>query len=571
MSSAIEFKDIGNKHLQAKEFDQAIEAYTKAIELDGSNHVFYSNRSAAYLSKGDATNALADGLKCTEVNPSFAKGYSRHAAALHALKRYDEAVEVYNKGLAIAPNDAGLKSGLEEVKKASMPPPAGGGLGNLFSSPQFMAKLAGHPKYAAKMLDPAFKAKLSMMQTNPQAMLQDPEMMEVLQIALGGLEGMGGASGAAPSRAGGDDDDVEDIPVAGKNFVPPVEKKPKVEVDEFAGLSEEEKAVKENKVKADAHKQRGNALYKAKKLDEAIAAYDEAIASDPSNILYINNKAAVFIEKGLLDEAIALCEEALAKGKELKSPYEDKAKVHSRIGAAYVKKGEHMAAIKAYESAQMEFYDKNIASKIKNLELEAKKAAKLAYIKPELALEAKERGNDLFRAGDFPGAIKEYEEATKRDPSNASYYNNLAAALVKMADFNGARAAVEKSLEKDPKYVKAWAKKGDIEFFMKEYHKAIDSYRNGLQIEPGNSLCQKGLEKTQYQIAALNQSGEQDPERAAHAMADPEIQMILSDPVIRQVLTDFQENPAVAQRAMNDVNVRSKIEKLIAAGVLKVG
>lgn len=33
------------------------------------------------------------------------------------------------------------------------------------------------------------------------------------------------------------------------------------------------------------------------------------------------------------------------------------------------------------------------------------------------------------------------------------------------------------ALELDPKYVKAWAKKGDIEFFMKEYHKALDSYK----------------------------------------------------------------------------------------------
>ena len=33
------------------------------------------------------------------------------------------------------------------------------------------------------------------------------------------------------------------------------------------------------------------------------------------------------------------------------------------------------------------------------------------------------------------------------------------------------------ALELDKKYVKAWAKKGDIEFFMKEYHKALDSYK----------------------------------------------------------------------------------------------
>ncbi len=72
-------------------------------------------------------------------------------------------------------------------------------------------------------------------------------------------------------------------------------------------------------------------------------------------------------------------------------------------------------------------------------------------------------------------------------------------------------------------------------------------------------------------IYSQNNSKEHDAERSAHAMADPEIQQILSDPVIRNVLNDFQEHPQVAQRAMSDPYVRTKIEKLIAAGILKVG
>lgn len=139
-----------------------------------------------------------------------------------------------------------------------------------------------------------------------------------------------------------------------------------------------------------------------------------------------------------------------------------------------------------------------------------------------------------------------------------------------MGVFNDAKRAVEKALEIDSKYVKAYAKKGDIESFMKEYHKAMESYKMGLQLEPDNSLCKAGLQKTMMKIQEANMSGEQDKERAAHAMADPEIQAILSDPTIRQVLTDFQENPKFAQQAMGDAGIRSKIEKLIAAGVLQV-
>lgn len=115
--SASSFKDIGNQHLQAKQYDQAIEAYSEAIRIDPTDKVFYSNRSAAYLSKGDAENALKDGKKSVELDPSWPKGYSRVGAALHAQHKYQEAIASYNAGLKISPSDAGLQSGLKEVEK----------------------------------------------------------------------------------------------------------------------------------------------------------------------------------------------------------------------------------------------------------------------------------------------------------------------------------------------------------------------------------------------------------------------------------------------------------------------
>ena len=125
---ASEFKAAGNKFQQEGKFDEAIEAYTKAIDLDGSDHTFWSNRSAAYLAKGDADGAFKDAVECIKVKPDWPKGYVRKGAALHKATRYDEAIEAYEAGLKIAPDDAGLKSGLEAVKKAaaSAGPPGGG-------------------------------------------------------------------------------------------------------------------------------------------------------------------------------------------------------------------------------------------------------------------------------------------------------------------------------------------------------------------------------------------------------------------------------------------------------------
>ena len=39
---------------------KAIECFTKAILLDASNHILYSNRSGAYLAQGNAEDAVSD-------------------------------------------------------------------------------------------------------------------------------------------------------------------------------------------------------------------------------------------------------------------------------------------------------------------------------------------------------------------------------------------------------------------------------------------------------------------------------------------------------------------------------
>lgn len=385
------------------------------------------------------------------------------------------------------------------------------------------------------MNDPAFLQKLGMIQTNPQLMLQDPEMMEILQLMIGET-GVEEPAFSPPKPA----------PVPKPAPAPAAPLTPALEA-----------------------KNRGNNHYKAKEFQEALVAYDEAIALDPTNALILNNKAAVYIELGEIDVALETCQKAIELGRAHRCSYEDIAKIYQRQAAAELKRNNFEAAISYYRSAQMENFDKAVERKIKNLELDFKKQKREAYIDPALGLEAKERGNVAFREGDFPRAVSEYEEACKRDPTNAAYFNNYAAALLKLGDFNGAKVQVTRSLELDKTYVKAWAKKGDIEFFMKEYHKAMDSYRAGLQLDPESSLCKEGLAKVTMQVNSMSSEDDQR-ERAAHAMADPEIQSILQDPVIRNVLQDMQTNPASGARAMADPTVKAKLEKLIASGILQV-
>lgn len=549
--------------MKAGKVSDAISNYTKAINLDGSNHVYFSNRSAAYLKKGDGNNALEDANSCIALNPQFTKGYSRKGAALHALKRYNDSIAAYKEGLEKFPTDAGLKKGLEDVtREKEQPPPGAGGAppgGGLFS-PTMLAQMAMDPRFKKYLEDPSVMSKIKMVQQNPNLMptiLSDPKMMEMLGLLMGESPG---AAEQAPAPA------PTPTPAKKEESAKPME----VEED-WSSLPQEEREKKETEKKARLRKEEGNTLYKAKKFDAALAAYDDAFSIDPTCMTFLLNKAAVYFAQKKYDECIEECNKSLEVGKENMAPFEDRAKALTRCAKAYQKKKDLGKAIEMCKSAQLESYSKDTQRLLKSMELEKKKKDKLDYQDEGKAQEAKQRGNDFFREKKFPEAIKEYEEAVKRAPNDAAIRNNLSAALTKIMDFNGAKTQVEKALELDPLYTKAWGRKGDIEMAFKEYHKAMESYKKGLEIDPQNATCKEGLRKVTQQInyGRSQMTDEQKKEQAAHAMADPDIQAILQDPVVQQTLRDFSENPAAAQQAMNDPGMRDKIQKLIAAGVVE--
>jgi stress-induced-phosphoprotein 1 len=557
--------------MQANKLSEAIEYYSKAINLDGANHVYFSNRSAAYLSQGDAQNALEDANSCLGLKPDFAKGYSRKGAALHALKRYNDSIAAYEAGLEKFPGDPGLTKGLEDVKREKADPfgtstnsSAGVGVGGLFS-PQMMAQMALNPRLRPYLSDPDVMGKIKLVQQNPNmlpSILQDPKMMELFGVMMGK----------------DDDEDESSIPTPSTKETSRTsqtamsqEPEPMEEVEDWSNLSPDEQKEKEQQKAAKKKKDEGNELYKAQKFEEALAAYDEAISLDPKNMTFLSNKAAVYFTQKKYDECIEACMAAVEVGKANRAPFEDRAKALTRAARSYQKKGDLGKAIELCEQAQLESFDKSTQRLLKTMELEKKQADAAAYLSDEIAEEAKQRGNDFFRDKDWVSAVREYEEAVKRAPKNAAIRNNLAAALCKIMDFSGAHRQIEVALDIDPQYVKAWARKGDVEMYMKEYHKAQESYKKGLALDPGNSACKEGLQKVMVAISygRQNMTDEEKKEQAAHAMADPEIQGILQDPVMQQVLKDLQENPAAGQQALRDPIMRAKLEKLIAAGIIE--
>jgi tetratricopeptide (TPR) repeat protein len=91
-------------------------------------------------------------------------------------------------------------------------------------------------------------------------------------------------------------------------------------------------------------------------------------------------------------------------------------RAYGRIGTSYQAKDDLDSAIKFFNKSLTEHRTPEILEKLRLVEKTKKERDVAAYIDPAKAEEAREAGNDLFRKGDFVGAVRNYSEAIKRLP-----------------------------------------------------------------------------------------------------------------------------------------------------------
>ncbi|CAL1702063.1 unnamed protein product [Somion occarium] len=496
MASAL--KDQGNKAFQAKDYDKAVELFSKAIDLEPENFVLWSNRSAAKAAKKQYSAALEDAEKCISVNPSWSKGYARKGAALHGLRRYDEAIDAYESGLRLEDNPA-LRRGIKEVLDA---------------------------KAGSEELPPGFKK-------SPEAPSSPPPQPQ--------------ASTSKPA---------EPAPA-------PAQEQEDVEMED----AEEAKAKKE----AEAEKKAGSEAYKARDFEKAAAHFSKAWEIWPKDITFLTNLGAVYFEQSEYDKCIEACEKAVEEGRSLRADYKLVSKALGRIGTAYARKSDLTTAIKYYQKSLTEHRTSDILNKLRETERAQAEAARLAYIDPEKASQAREEGNAHFKAGDFVGAVKAYTEAIKRDPQDPRGYNNRANAYTKLVALPEALKDAEEAIKIDPKFVKAYIRKSHVLYVMRDYTKAIEAVEQAAD----HDAERKHSREIQEQVIKCQQAlfsqreGENEEETLQRAMRDPEVAGIMSDPIMQSILQQAQSDPAALQDHMKNPSVREKIMKLINAGIIK--
>eukprot|EP00792_Barthelona_sp_PAP020_P004446 TRINITY_DN2133_c0_g1_i1.p1 TRINITY_DN2133_c0_g1~~TRINITY_DN2133_c0_g1_i1.p1 ORF type:complete len:573 (-),score=168.88 TRINITY_DN2133_c0_g1_i1:1830-3518(-) len=558
-SQVDELKTQGNTFFKAGKFEEAIEKFTAALELDPNHHVCYSNRSGCYARLGDGQKALEDAEKCITVKPDWAKGYSRKGAAYQLLNNSYEAKQAFEKCIELDPNNAVAKQALSQFA-----PPSGAsepGMGDF-------ASLFSNPEIASIMQDPEVMQILMDVQTNPQNItkhLQNPKFqmaMQVLQPILSQQMGQMDPSQFGDSfRA-----EPTDIPSTNTHSEPKVEPKvepvTETEPEPVRELTEEEKI----KSRAEEIKNEGNQLYKQKRFDEAIAKYNEAAELDPTNPVYILNQASVYISAKDFDAALMACDQAQEVAKE-HGKYDYLAKIYARKGNAFVAMEEYEQAMEMYDKSLMEKSDRHVRAARTEAKNKLRKKSAEEYINPELSDESNTEGGIHFRAKEYQKALECYDEAIKRNPESAKAYANKAAVLMKLGYFERAIKECDECLKHDVTFLKAYVRKGQCYACLKLNHKAHRAFTEGMQHHPGNADLQAGLNNCmQFLQKPLS---EEDQKRI---MTDEEISRTMNDPNIQKLLMDFQNNQqtALAQLQANP-GLMEKFNILVMAGIIRTG
>jgi len=103
--------------------------------------------------------------------------------------------------------------------------------------------------------------------------------------------------------------------------------------------------------------------------------------------------------------------------------------------------------------------------------------------KTEDALFYNQKGLDELRSNNLTGAVDFFTRAIAIDPSQKHYYNNLAAAYIRLGKYNKAEENLKKSLSLDSNNAKALSNMSLTLFYLGKYRESYDYYTKSKKVD----------------------------------------------------------------------------------------
>ena len=104
-----ELQELGRRYYKLKQYEQAREAFTQALEVAPSVSL-YDHRAASYDKLGDHNAAVKDGREMIKLDKKDIRGYLRTASVLEKIEKDEVALGIYKYGMRNVPmNDKNFK------------------------------------------------------------------------------------------------------------------------------------------------------------------------------------------------------------------------------------------------------------------------------------------------------------------------------------------------------------------------------------------------------------------------------------------------------------------------------
>jgi tetratricopeptide (TPR) repeat protein len=224
----------------------------------------------------------------------------------------------------------------------------------------------------------------------------------------------------------------------------------------------------------------GYTAYDARRYEEALAAYEQAIQLDPGDAERYTEKGAALYALRRYGEALAAYERSL----EL-DPNDHTA--HYKKGLILRELGRDKEALAAYEEG--------------------------IRVYPGLSWLHHARGDVLREMQRFDEALAAYEQAIKLeeggkpDPDDAAlYYNNKGCVLLDLKRPDEALAAYNEAIRLKPDYGVAWRNTGDVLYELERAEEAVDAYKKAIELDPQDGYALQGLGDVLMQLGLFGQA-----------------------------------------------------------------
>ena len=274
---------------------------------------------------------------------------------------------------------------------------------------------------------------------------------------------------------------------------------------------------------ADVHLNLGNALKERGSLDDAVAAYRQAIRIKPDYAAAYSNLGNAQMQRGSLDEAVAAYRQAIR----IKPDYTE---AHSNLGNALKERGSLDEAVAACRQAirirpdfaEAHYNLGNALAERGSLDDVVAAYRQAIRIKPDYAAAYSNLGNALAERGSLDEAVAAYRQAIRIRPDFATVHYNLGNALKQRGTLDEAVAAYCQAVRIKPDYAEAHLNLGAVLSEQGRCDEAVAAYRQAILIKPdyaeahsnlGNVLREQG--SLDEAVAACRQAISIKPDYAA--------------------------------------------------------